>query len=101
MHAIVEAYAAKSGYPLKLRIGINAGTVTAGVIGRVKFAYDLWGDTVNVASRMESHGEPGKVQVTRAVFEQLKDRFAFEARGSIDVKGKGPMETWFLAPASR
>jgi class 3 adenylate cyclase len=70
--------------------------VVAGVIGRKKFIYDLWGDTVNTASRMESHGAPGRVHCSRAVRDALGDAFAFEARGTIDVKGKGPMETFFL-----
>ncbi len=81
---------------IALRIGLHTGPVVAGVIGQRKFAYDLWGDAVNTASRMESHGAPGRIQVSRAVHARLKDRFTFEARGTIDVKGKGPMETWFL-----
>ncbi len=81
---------------LTFRIGINTGPVIAGVIGRRKFHYDLWGDTVNTASRMESHGLPGKIQITRAVYEALQDRYICEPRGTIVVKGKGEMETWFL-----
>jgi class 3 adenylate cyclase len=88
------------GTPLQLRVGINSGPVVAGIIGRRKFIYDLWGDTVNLASRMESHGVPGGIQVTRPVFEKLQARYAFEARGAIEVKGKGSVETWLLrAPA--
>ena len=68
----------------------------AGVIGRQKFIYDLWGDTVNTASRMESHGVPGRIQVTAAVYERLRERYAFEPRGEIEVKGKGLMATWLL-----
>jgi class 3 adenylate cyclase len=79
-----------------LRIGINAGPVVAGVIGRNKFSYDLWGDTVNVASRMESRGVPDAIQVTRPVFERLHDRYSFEARGTVEVKGKGQVEAWLL-----
>ncbi|MCS6813986.1 MAG: response regulator [Cyanobacteria bacterium] len=80
----------------QLRIGINTGPVIAGVIGMKKFAYDLWGDTVNVASRMESQGEAGKIQVTDTVYDRLKEHFSFEKRGSIAVKGKGMMTTYWL-----
>jgi class 3 adenylate cyclase len=82
---------------MKLRVGINSGPVVAGVIGKSKYIYDLWGDTVNLASRMESGGIPDSVQVTRPVFEALKDQFTFEARGPIEVKGKGSVEAWLLA----
>ena len=81
---------------MQLRIGIDIGPVVAGVIGRSKFIYDLWGDTVNTASRMESHSTPGEIQITRATYELLKDEFVCEPRGTILVKGKGQMETWFL-----
>ncbi|MGH8958004.1 MAG: adenylate/guanylate cyclase domain-containing protein [Acidimicrobiia bacterium] len=80
----------------QLRIGINSGPVVAGVIGRHKFLYDLWGDAVNTASRMESGGTPGRIQVTRPTYELLKDEFELERRGTIAVKGKGEMETWYL-----
>jgi class 3 adenylate cyclase len=82
---------------LRLRIGIDTGTVVAGVIGRRKFIYDLWGDTVNMASRMESHGVPGRIQVTSRVVDRLHGRYPFEPRGRIEVKGKGSMDTWLLA----
>ncbi|MBN1873979.1 MAG: response regulator [Anaerolineae bacterium] len=82
---------------LKIRIGIHMGPVVAGVIGRSKFSYDLWGDTVNIASRMESHGIADKIQVTEAVYTHLQHAYHFEKRGEIDVKGKGKMCTFFLA----
>lgn len=82
--------------PVQLRIGINSGPVVAGVIGRRRFLYDLWGDAVNTASRMESHGSPGQIQITNATRELIKDDFVCEKRGMIDVKGKGQMETWTL-----
>jgi adenylate cyclase len=85
---------------LSMRIGIHTGPVVAGVIGNRKFAYDLWGDTVNTAARMESHGAPGEVHVTDAVKQALQGRFDFEPRGVVDVKGKGPMTTWFLRAKS-
>jgi len=85
-----------AGEPLRCRMGIHLGPAVAGVIGSKKFIYDVWGDTVNTASRMESHGVPGRVQVTAPVFRRLEGAFAFERRGVIEVKGKGPMETWFL-----
>jgi PAS domain S-box-containing protein len=85
-----------NGEPFTLRIGIHTGPVVAGVIGMKKFAYDLWGDTVNVASRMESLGMPGNIQVTAAIYEQLQDKYVFEERGKITVKGKGEMITYWL-----
>ena len=81
---------------IRFRIGINCGPVVAGVIGTKKFIYDVWGDTVNLASRMESLGVPGRIHVSPAVRERLGDRFEFEARGLIDVKGKGAIPTYFL-----
>jgi adenylate cyclase len=81
---------------LALRIGMDTGPVVAGVIGRSKFIYDLWGDTVNTASRMESHGIPGHIQVTERTYRRLRDDFLFRSRGTVEVKGKGPMATYLL-----
>lgn len=85
-----------NGYDLQMRVGINSGGVVAGVIGKRKFIYDLWGDTVNVASRMESHGIAGRIQVTDATRQRLGETFLCEERGVVDVKGKGELHTWFL-----
>jgi class 3 adenylate cyclase/sensor histidine kinase YesM len=92
----VKAYSILSGIPVSIRVGINTGPVVAGVIGTTKFIYDLWGDTVNMASRMESTGIPGAIQVSRSVYEQLDKRYDFEPRGPIEVKGKGLVDTWLL-----
>ena len=82
--------------PLKMRIGISSGPVVAGVIGKRKFIYDLWGDSVNTAARMESHGIPGEIQVAPPTYELLKDAYLFEERGTILIKGKGPMAAYLL-----
>ena len=96
MLAAVTAYSERTGTDLSIRIGIHTGSVVAGVIGTKKFIYDLWGDTVNTASRMESTGVPGRVQVTESTYRALRDLFELEERGPIEVKGKGQMSTYLL-----
>jgi class 3 adenylate cyclase len=93
---ITREHAIEHRVPMRIRVGINTGPVVAGVIGESKYIYDLWGDTVNLASRMESGGLPDMIQVTRAVYEKLSGEFAFESRGAIEVKGKGQVEAWLL-----
>src|SRR4030095_3748294 len=83
-------------HSIEIRIGINSGPLIGGGIGHKKFVYALWGDMVNTASRMESHGESGKIQITRATYELVKDRFECEYVGEISIKGKGKMEAWYL-----
>jgi class 3 adenylate cyclase len=96
MQEEVAGRADPSGQPLQVRIGIDTGPVEAGVIGTSKFSYDLWGDTVNTASRMESHGVAGCIQVTARTYQRLRDRYRFQRRGPIPVRGMGEMVTWFL-----
>ncbi|MEC4984772.1 MAG: adenylate/guanylate cyclase domain-containing protein [Oscillatoria sp. PMC 1068.18] len=96
MQSFLEEFNLQKQQNFSLRIGIHTGAVVAGVIGMSKFIYDLWGDTVNIASRMESSGIPRKIQVTPAVYERLKTEFSFEERGTISVKGKGEMLTYWL-----
>lgn len=108
-HAMAEAALAlqkslarfndRTGRSFQLRIGLNCGPVVAGVIGSSKFIYDLWGDTVNMASRMESTGQPGTIQLTEAMAEAIRDRFDVELRGTFDIKGKGPTAVWILRGA--
>jgi adenylate cyclase len=88
------------GRPVPVRIGLATGPVVAGVVGTRKFFYDVWGDAVNLASRMESTSEPGKIQVTDEMRALLGNRFVFEERGLVDVKGKGAMRTWWLLSPS-
>jgi guanylate cyclase len=96
MCAYICTHPSVAGRRVDFRIGINSGPVVAGVIGRQKFQYDMWGDVVNTASRMESHGEGGRIQITRATYLLLKEEFVCEPRGSVTVKGKGEIETWYL-----
>ena len=96
MQVSFESLCKRLGKPLTLRVGIHVGPVVAGVIGQTKFIYDLWGDTVNIASRMESTGISRKIQVTSIVYQRLQQKFVFEERGKVSIKGKGDMTTYFL-----
>ena len=97
---LMAAYNRDTGRNLRLRIGINSGPVVAGVIGRLRFLYDLWGDCVNTAARMESHGLAGEIQITEATYLLIREKYAATERGIIEVKGKGPMRTYLLQPAA-
>ncbi len=93
MRAFVPGGANMGAERIQFRFGINSGPLVAGVIGHTKFQYDIWGDTVNTASRMESHGFPGKIQITEATYELIKDDFVCTPRGTVDIKGKGATAT--------
>jgi len=99
MLLVVAGHASERGLPLSLRVGVHTGPAVAGVIGTSRLSYDLWGDTVNVASRMESQGVDGAVQVSEATAGLLDGTYAVEPRGAIDVRGKGPMKTFLIRPS--
>jgi adenylate cyclase len=96
MQEAMKRFNENSHYKLDIRIGISTGAAVAGVIGKRKFLYDVWGDVVNTASRMESQGIPGRIQITDTTRLKLGDQFSLEKRGPIEIRGKGPMNTWFL-----
>ncbi|HWN70049.1 MAG TPA: adenylate/guanylate cyclase domain-containing protein, partial [Haliangium sp.] len=96
MMQVIEAVRVQGAVDLQVRIGLHSGPVVAGIIGTKKFSYDVWGDTVNVASRMQSSSAPGRIQISEATHRLLGDGYVVEARGPITVKGKGQVQTWFL-----
>jgi class 3 adenylate cyclase/CheY-like chemotaxis protein len=100
MQAAIEKFNQRHRISLQMRIGINTGPVIAGIIGHNKFSYDLWGDTVNTASRMESHGEPGGIQVTEATAQRLQRGFVLKNRGLVEIKGRPSVVTWWLTGLS-
>jgi class 3 adenylate cyclase len=96
MLEVMDKFNQENGYDFKIRVGLNSGSVVAGVIGVRKFLYDIWGDVVNTASRMESQGVPGKIQITDSTQVRLGKGFITENMGSKNIIGKGEMNTWFL-----
>jgi adenylate cyclase len=98
MLACIERLRHESGLAVNIRVGLASGPVTAGVIGTRKFSYDVWGDPVNLASRLESLSTPGRILVCPASHAKLGDEFAFEPRGTVDIKGLGAQEIWYLLP---
>jgi class 3 adenylate cyclase len=99
MRALMQRFNAERGLKLALRIGMHCGPAISGVIGSKRMSYDVWGDAVNLASRMESSGEPGRIQTSEALFQALRHGFDFEARGTVQIKGKGALLTYFLLGA--
>lgn len=98
--AVVERMSAEFEEPLAVRVGMHSGPAVAGVIGTRKLSYDVWGDRVSTAARLESHGRPGRIQVTAETKQALESRYDFERRGHVKVKGKGEMEVFYLLPRS-
>jgi class 3 adenylate cyclase len=96
--AFIDGHPSLGDTVMRIRLGIHSGPLIAGVIGDTRVSYDVWGGTVNVAQRMESHGEPGRIQVSSAFRALAGDAFGYEARGATEIKGAGAMETWWLAP---
>lgn len=96
MRKVLTNFNEDTGHQLNLRIGVHSGPAVAGIIGKRKFSYDLWGDVVNIASRMESHGVPGKIQITESTAQLIANSFSVEERGFMDIKGKGQMKTFWL-----
>jgi guanylate cyclase len=96
----IKSIPSRHGHRIEFRFGIHSGPVVAGIIGKSRFHFDLWGDVVNVAARMESHGQAGRVQISDDTHRLLGDRFTYEPRGTISVKGKGTMSTWFVTSKS-
>ena len=98
---IAGEYKDHEGNPIRLRIGLHSGPAISGVIGKTKFAFDIWGDTVNTAARLESHGQPGRLHVSDTTYQMLKEKMSFCKPRTVELKGKGKMETYLLRPASR
>jgi len=101
MMRATEQHCAQTGHDLHLRIGLHSGPVVAGVIGNLRPSYDVWGDTINVASRMEATSTPGRIQITEELRALLDSRFQVEARGAVEVKGKGRIVTYFVDAATK
>jgi class 3 adenylate cyclase len=93
----IQAFMLTNGGKFQVRIGIHSGQVVAGIVGVKKFAYDIWGDTVNMANRMESNSEPGKINISQATYELIKEEFACEHRGKINAKNKGEVDMYFVS----